>query len=96
MAEPKSYIDRTKAVIDPEEIRDPELRELVEKLGNAMVRAGQETAVEKRALRSYSSLYFLKKSALFQTMLPVVLCFPVSRAKTARCLKTPFWQLWKA
>ena len=33
MAEPKSYIDRTKAVVDPEEIRDPELRELVEKLG---------------------------------------------------------------
>ena len=48
MTEPKSYIDRTKAVVDPEEIRDPELRELVEKLGNAMVRAEQDTAVEKR------------------------------------------------
>src|SRR6516162_11112968 len=48
MAEPKSYIDRTKAVVDPEEIRDPELRELVEKLGNAMVRVEQVTAVEKR------------------------------------------------
>ena len=48
MAEPKSYIDRMKAVVDPAEIRDPELRELVEKLGNAMVRAEQDTAVEKR------------------------------------------------
>src|SRR4030095_3441783 len=48
MAEPKSYIDRTKAVVAPEEIRDPELRELVEKLGNAMVRAEQVTVVEKR------------------------------------------------
>lgn len=48
MAEPKSYIDRTKAVVDPAEIRDPELRELVEKLGNAMVRAEQDTAVEQR------------------------------------------------
>ena len=48
MAEPKSYIDRTKAVVAPEAIRDPELRELVEKLGNAMVRAEQVTVVEKR------------------------------------------------
>ncbi len=68
MAELKSYIDGTKAVVDPEEMRDPELRELVEKLGNV----------------------------LFQTTLPVVPYFPVSRAKTARCLKTPFWQPWKA
>jgi hypothetical protein len=48
MAELKSYIDGTKVVVDPEEMRDPELRELVEKLGNAMVRAQQDTAVEKR------------------------------------------------
>jgi TrfA protein len=48
MAELKSYIDGTRAVVDPEEMRDPELRELVEKLGNAMVRAQQDTAVEKR------------------------------------------------
>jgi hypothetical protein len=44
---PKSYLDGTKAVVDPEEVREPELRALAERLGNAMARAQQDTAVEK-------------------------------------------------
>ena len=47
MGEPKSYLDGTKAVVDPEEVREPELRALAERLGNAMARAQQDTAVEK-------------------------------------------------
>jgi len=44
---PKSYLDGTKAVVDPDEVREPELRALAERLGNAMARAQQDTAVEK-------------------------------------------------
>jgi len=47
MGEPKSYLDGTKAVVDPDEVREPELRALAERLGNAMARAQQDTAVEK-------------------------------------------------
>jgi hypothetical protein len=31
MGEPKSYLDGTKAVVDPEEVREPELRALAER-----------------------------------------------------------------
>ncbi len=47
MGEPKSYLDGTKAVVDPDEVREPELRALAERLGNAMARAQQDTAIEK-------------------------------------------------
>ncbi len=48
MAEPKSYIDGTKAVVDPNEMRDPELRELVERLGNAMAKSDPDRQEPER------------------------------------------------